>query len=399
MRSIIICPDQALANELNNAFREINYTGCLRVVDRYPAALDLSRIVRAHAPEAIFLSTESMPKAFETLKALETAVPGAVVIAVGHSLDERILLDIMRAGVREYLALPFPRRMVAESLDRAQALLAKRPVSAMETDHVYSFLPAKAGVGTSTIALNAAAALARAPEHKVLMADFDLNSGMQRFMLKLNNTYSVSDAVEHSLAMDENLWTPMVSTLGNLDVLHAGPLKPNVRIESTQVRNLVEFMRRNYKTLCFDLSGNLELYSIEIMHESKRVFLVCTPELPSLHLAREKYAFLKTLDLGGKISVLVNRCQKRPLITPAQIEELLGLPVYMSFPNDYRTVTRALATGSVVDFATEFGQECIRLAHSLSNGRPAQPSTADTKKRFLEHFFLSPKQAAVPAEK
>jgi phosphoribosylformylglycinamidine synthase len=48
-----------------------------------------------------------------------------------------------------------------------------------------------------------------------------------------------------------------------------------------------------------DLSGNLERYSIEIMQDCKRIMLVCTPEIPSLHLAREKINFLKTLDLDS----------------------------------------------------------------------------------------------------
>ena len=84
----------------------------------------------------------------------------------------------------------------------------------------------------------------------------------------------------------------MVTSIENLDVLHAGRLNPDFRIEPAQIRHMMDFMRRNYQALCFDLSGNLEKYSLEIMHESKKIFLVCTPEIPSLHLAREKYLYL-----------------------------------------------------------------------------------------------------------
>ena len=60
----------------------------------------------------------------------------------------------------------------------------------------------------------------------------------------------------------------MVTKIGNLDVLHAGPINPSLRIEPAQIRHLIQFMRRNYQALCFDLSGNLERYSLEIMQES-----------------------------------------------------------------------------------------------------------------------------------
>src|ERR1700720_2907789 len=113
--------------------------------------------------------------------------------------------------------------------------------------------------------------------------------------------------------MDESFIASMVARLDKLDVLHAGKLNPDFRVEPTQIRHLMEFMRRNYGALCFDLSGNLERYSLEIMHESKRIFLVCTPEIPSLHLAKEKYLSLIQLDLGDRVAVLLNRSQKRPL--------------------------------------------------------------------------------------
>jgi Mrp family chromosome partitioning ATPase len=53
--------------------------------------------------------------------------------------------------------------------------------------------------GTSTIALNVSVAMSKLPNANVLLSDFDLNSGMVRFMLKLDNSYCVTDAAEHSL--------------------------------------------------------------------------------------------------------------------------------------------------------------------------------------------------------
>ena len=70
-------------------------------------------------------------------------------------------------------------------------------------------------------------------------------------------------------------------------------------------------MRRNYQALCFDLSGNLERYSLEIMQECKRILLVCTPEIASLHLAREKMAFLRATGSGHPRVLVLNRWRRR----------------------------------------------------------------------------------------
>jgi Flp pilus assembly CpaE family ATPase len=117
--------------------------------------------------------------------------------------------------------------------------------------------------------------------------------------------------------------------------------------------------------------------------------LVCTPEIPSLHLAREKYMYLKQLDLGDRVCVLVNRCQKRPMITPQQIEQLLGLPVHMTLPNDYHGVQRALTLGRCVDPACDLGKQFQLLAQSMVES-PRPQSLPDQKKRFVEYFSIVP---------
>jgi Flp pilus assembly CpaE family ATPase len=156
-------------------------------------------------------------------------------------------------------------------------------------------------------------------------------------------------------------------------------------------------MRRNYSALCFDMSGNLERYSLEIMHESKRIFLVCTPEIPALHLAREKYLYLKQLDLGERVSVLLNRYPKRSLITPPQIEQLLGVPIYMTFPNDYQAVQRAVTAGRWVESNSELGRQFTSLAQTMLEAKTAPAPEA--KKRFIEFFSVVPGKAVTPVRK
>jgi pilus assembly protein CpaE len=394
LRGIIICPDADLSERLEALLTEIGIVSVTRTLDRYPNSLELVRFLRAHAPQVIFISTESTPKALSIARDVEKNTPGVQVVAVSRFCDPQILLEVMRAGIREFASLPFDRQTLTDGLLRLKDALDAKPPEIETTDQIFSFLPSKAGVGTSTIALNTAHAISQLPEINTLLTDFDLNSGMLRFMLKLDNPYCVTDAAEHSLDMDESLWPTMVTPMETLEVLHAGKLNPDFRVEPTQIRHLMEFMRRNYRALCFDLSGNLEKYSLEIMHESRRVFLVCTPEITSLHLAREKYLYLKQLDLGERVSVLLNRCQKRSLITPQQIEQLLGLPVHLTFPNDYQGVQRALTEGRWVEPHSDLGKQFATLAQSMVEIRQSPGAAAPEKKRFLEFFSVVPKKSA-----
>ncbi len=386
-RCIIISPDIALGNALTMALEDTGFVSVARNLRDYPEPADLLRTLRTQSADMLFVNFEQVEKALDVVQAIETEASHVPVVGFHHVIDPAVLRDSMRAGVREFLAEPFERSSVIESLSHIKTLLDRRPAAHSSTDQVFTFLPSKAGVGTSTIAAHVSAALARKQDSKVLLADFDMNSGMLRFMMKLQNEYSVSDAMKFSLDMDEDLWPQLVTTVDGLDVLHAGRVNPNLRIDPEQVRNLLGFLRRHYKVLCFDLSGNLERYSIELMQESKRILLVCTPEVPSLHVAREKVHFLKQLNLDSRISVVLNRDTKKPMFTTKQVEELLELPVVRVFPNDYLAIHRSVTAGKLLGKTTELGKAFTEFGDELTS--KVEPTPLPSRK-FLEYLSVSP---------
>jgi len=396
LRTIIINPDVAMAERLGQTLAQFgDAVELCKIVDRYPAGVDLLRTLRAHAPEVVFLSFENVSQAVETVKFLETQNAGLQIIAIHGICDAHLLRETMRAGVREFLTDPFEEASVSEALRNVTALLQKKPPVYEATNQIISFLPSKAGVGATTLALNISAALAKGKQGSLLLTDLDLNSGMVRFLLKLTTEYSLVDAVENAGGIDENIWPQLISNRMGMDVLHAGRVNPNLRVDPTQVQSLIQFMRRNYAALVFDMSGNLERYSIEVMQESRSVFLVCTPEIPSLHLAREKMGFLKTLGLDSKVSLMLNRVLKKPLFTVQQVEDLVGAKVVASFSNDYFAVSRATTAGQALDPQSVIGQQCAAFAATLSDIKPTK-KPAEKRKKFLQYFNVggSPQMAS-----
>ncbi|HVP45880.1 MAG TPA: hypothetical protein VMT32_04830 [Bryobacteraceae bacterium] len=371
LRGAIICPDPKLLAQLQDALAETHHAAIVRTVDRYLEGVDLVRFLRATAPEIVFLSVASSRKALELAGRIEAQTPGTQIVAVDREVNPEALVETMRAGIREFLAPPFEIDVIQQALQRLERILERKPPSIESTDLVLAFIPAKAGVGCSTIALNTSIALSRLPDTKTLLADFDLNCGMIDFMLQAESKYSISAAVENAHQMDEGLWDKLTTSRGDLDVIPAGRTAPGFRIDSLQIRYLLEFARRNYKVICTDLSGILEKFSIEILHEAREIFLVCTPEVPSLHLAREKLRFFRTMDLESRIKVLLNRAQKRSLIPVSEIEKVLGMPVFMSFPNDYVGVHKALTAGKHVNPASELGKGFQALAEAIRH--PEKP--------------------------
>ncbi len=386
MRAVLICPDRDLASELETALASGTYMTFVRRAERYPSEHEAGRMLRAHAPEAVFLSFESPETAIRIVREIETQAPELQVVALHRSCEPRILMEAMRAGVREFLHPPFSADGVQETLARI-ADVAKRIASPAESKNlILAFLPSKAGVGTSTVALNIAVALSEVPDTPTLLADFDLNNGILAFMLKLDCRHSVVDAAESADHLDEYLWPRLVAKAGEVDLLASGDRNLGFRIEAAQIRSILDFARRHYRAICIDLSGNMEQYSIEIMNEAKRIFVVCTPELPSLHLAREKLSFLRSVDLESRVSVVLNRAQRRSLISTAEVEKLLGMPVRLTLPNDYAGVHRALTDGQRVAPESELGKRFRAIAEGILEKRPLDTD----KRRFVEYFSLLP---------
>jgi len=392
LRTVIIGPDARQAQQLHNALNALaNELTVSRVLLAYPDEGELIRTLRAHAPEVIFLSFEKSDFAMKVVERVGQEVEGVQFVAYHRDCDAVTLREIMRAGVRELVAEPFELSALIESLRNVKALVEQKPPLYTAKGRIYSFLPAKAGSGATTMALNLSAALSRVPDTRVLLSDLDLSSGILRFLLKIRNEHAIMEALDHMNELDENLWQQLVTTVAKLDVLHSGPLNPNVRVEPSQVHDLAQFWLRNYDVVCVDLSGNLERYSLEILRDSQQVFLVCTPEVPSLHLTREKLAFLRTLDLDSRVVIVLNRVSKQSLLTPQQVQDVLGVPVMYNFINDYQAVNTATRAGEFVDPKSKLGLQFTGLAASLLN-RPMVETPS--KRKFLE-FLSTPTQALV----
>jgi pilus assembly protein CpaE len=393
LRGVIICPDKELSADLQDALAETHRIGIIRALDHYPNEIDLIRFLRATGPDVVFLSVDSVRTALDLAARIEHQAQGTQIVAFHRTCEPDTLLMTMRAGIREFFAPPFELDAMQQALQRLEELLQRTPPTIDSSDTVLAFLPSKAGVGCSTVALNTAMMLSQLPDNKTLLADFDLNCGMIAFMLQIDSQYSVTSAVENAHQMDENLWEKLVKSFGQLDVLPAGKLAPGFRIETIQIRYLLEFARRNYKAICIDLSGMMEKFSLEILHEANEIFMVCTPEVPSLHLARERLRFLRTLDLTGRVKILLNRAQRHTLIPMAEVEKLLDLPVYMTFPNDYVCVHKALTAGKSVNPSSDLGQGFRDLAAAIRSGvRKPEP----VKSGFMDLLRARKKPAGEP---
>lgn len=383
LRAFIAAQHAPHAQELERILQQSGRVLIVKQFTSFPDPLDLLRAIRAHSPQVIFLDF-SAP---ETALALARRIEQVEIVGFVYRMEPELLLRLMQQGVRELLIAPFSANRVDEVLTRVEERCQGERSVAAATEFVFSFLPAKPGDGASLLAANAALQASAAVDGQSLFADLDLRTGMSRFLLKLPNAFATVDALEKAKELDESIWPDLVSQLGEFHVLGAGEHRRTSGQEAAQIRHVLEFARARYRLITMDHSGALEDFSLEALQESRRIFLVITPELPSIYLAREKLRLLKSLDLEDRLLLILNRWRKGAPLSMPSIEEVLGHPIHQSLPDDRESVAKSMMAGEPVDPESPLGMELGRLGRSMLESKAIQK---EPPKRRIEYFALSP---------
>ncbi|HEY3839409.1 MAG TPA: hypothetical protein VGL72_22705, partial [Bryobacteraceae bacterium] len=250
-------------------------------------------------------------------------------------------------------------------------------------DNVFVFMPAKAGAGASTAALNVTGALANRCGKSAILIEADLHSGPAGMYLNLEPTHTVVDALQASEHLDTN-WNDFVTTVQNFSILPAWNSRGSVPIVSPWAyRRLLAYTRQRYEYVIFDLPEVVNQATEVIVMAGKAVYMVCTPEVPSLMLARRRTAALVERGMPKeRLQIVLNRYSKNGP-EPSAVAEILDSPITQVIPNDYKSLWEANLKRQLVAPASIVGKAFESFAWSLT-GR-AEPAKAAVR-RFLGLF-------------
>jgi len=401
LRVILVVPNPITSQDLATALAEFKQIEIIRQVTSYPPPDEFLRIIRAHSPTCLFISAEDFVKFGALAAMVDKRMPGLPVIAVAHAA---VLLDLvpklMHLGVRQLLGSPIAHDKLAEAIASVEQQLALKPAPVPRLGDLFSFFPAKPGVGASTIAVSTSCALADELHVGTLLLDCDLLAGCTKFLLKLGNSSSIVDALEHTDTLDVDLWAQMIGKWDALDVLHAGELNPPSTLTSASLEVLLGFARSQYDTICADLASSLDPFTVQVMRESRRIFVVTTPEVVPLHMTVDRLRHMTDLGLADKVSLLLNR-KNLPHrgATDAEISKIVGLPFAHQFCNDYSGVERAMLNGVPVAEHSSLGKSIMALAQSLAPAIARHDVPPPHKRKFLEFFRVPSERNAETAWK
>jgi pilus assembly protein CpaE len=301
--------------------------------------------VGAKQPDVLVLDLQDQAHLPTALPLLKRHHPTTGVIIVTARLDPALLLEAMRAGVTEVVSNVTEEDLLA-AINR---LMAAKPAG-LVPGQAYAFLGAKGGVGTTTVAVNVATALAKFEPDKVLFIDLHVANGDAGVFFGAEPRFSIVDALENTHRLDEAFFRNLiVRTKAGVDLLASSDRVMLTPVDVRRIRTLLEFAEKHYRHIVLDVPRS-DAAVLDALESVARIVIVGNQELATVRSASRIATALRQRYGKEKITVVVSRADRLADIGHEDVERAVGSAVKHSFPSDYRRALQALNKGTPVAF-------------------------------------------------
>jgi pilus assembly protein CpaE len=302
-----------------------------RVVAEYPevsstlyirAMQDLER----HPEAALVLDMSyDAETALEALRKVKQAVPELYCVASNFQADGETVLACVRAGANDFLTQPMKRLEFRDAMQRLESTPRKVTTDGSRLGRIYTFLGAKGGVGTTTLAVNFASVLAQRKQNVVLL-DFDWTANDVAMQLGAQPQYTLMEVGENVSRLDQSLFEGFV-TRDPLGFFLVGPpdsLDQRGYFSEPMFREFSTFLVEKYQSVVVDagraVNDDVVLSALQASHT---VFLTLTQEFGAVRNAQRYLAFLMRMGFSqDQIRIVINRYQKKHDSNQASLDQI-----------------------------------------------------------------------------
>jgi pilus assembly protein CpaE len=323
---------------------------------------------RQDAPQLVIINLD--PNAGETLRKVG-GLPrqfGAVSFFVmSQTMDANVLMEAMSLGVKEFIPLPIPEAKFAAAVERVATAhgMGKKA-------RVISFVPTIGGCGSTTVACNVAAILAKTS--KTVLLDLDLMRGGAANYFDIRPRYTIADVMETADKVDKQLLDNAltVHTSSGLSILARPDLpEDTARVNQPGLQRLIGLLSRIFDNVVIDSMMSIAPLYNTVLQASDVNVIVMQLNVPSAKNAERFVGSLRRMGCeASKIKLVANRYVKKGYdIEPEEVERALGLSLAWKIPNDFKNAIGAINFGEPVVLRSpksEMGLSLLALAASLT---------------------------------
>lgn len=242
-------------------------------------------LAKQASPETLLVEVTSVEKAADELDALADVLNPATKVIVTGTIDSmRFYHWLMEIGIHEYLLAPFTETELVQALKAKVDPSQKTQETKPKEQKLVAVIGARGGVGTTTVAVNLAAMLARDHAQETALFDLDAYFGSVALTLDVEPGRGFRDAMEKPDRVDGLfLDRVMVKPFPNLSVLSAEePLTETLTTQATAGETILAALRSKFPFIVVDVPRQMSAFSRYILAQADYVIVVAEPQLGSL---------------------------------------------------------------------------------------------------------------------
>ncbi len=314
----------------------------------------------AAVPALVIMELEDNPEdTFSLIREMGKLNKGTEIFLTASRLDSVMLLEAMRAGAKEFLAQPVQKQEVVDAirrfLDRVAAHVGKG-AGQRKSGKILAFFGGKGGVGTTSIAVNVAAAINKLPSNpSVALVDVNQHGGDLPLYLDLQPNHSFRDIATDLSRLDHAFLIRILTKteLGiqvlpsGYDDLSTGRLSPDC-VEAT-----LRLLQANFDYVILDCGHVLDLTTKKALELATLILVTSTLMVPVVHRTKRILELLRGSGFPpNKIRLVMNRFLTAEQDVLKETEEILKQKAFWLFPNDYPSASQAVNSGKpLIDVA------------------------------------------------
>jgi pilus assembly protein CpaE len=264
------------------------------------------------------------------------------------------MIELMRAGVREFLPSPVSEQALFQAFDRYRsdkALTTTLQKARVKRGKLYCIASAKHGSGATTVAINLAGIIAARSKRRTALIDLDRPLGDVAAYLNVKPHFTVSDALAAGPRLDSVLLESYMQPIHGFHILPGfSEHCADASLSLDKVSQLLEVAQTSFDHTIVDLPTNLDEDHVRLIAQtSATILVILTPELPAIWRTERLLTYLARLDAAAKVRIVLNRATRSDDISDIDIERLLRTPLYCKLPNDYSACIKAINSGALLD--------------------------------------------------
>ncbi len=348
LRIATVDPSEDSRNELKTLLLGIDTVWLEAECSRYEFFMD---VVQQTQPDIALVNVDSDPNAATKLIADITAdAPQCAVLVVSSSTEGSLILQVMRCGACEFLNQPLKLDDFIAALDRIRAARGSGGGEAgTEAGKIITIAGVGGGVGSTAIAVNAAAALAQVPSNSPVVIDLDLTLGDVDVWLDIIPDYTLRDVSENIGRLDYALLKRSLTRheCGVFLLPRPVELEGQDLIRPDDLRRILALLKATFSHLIIDASKSFGPLDLSAMEVSDEILLVTQLDLSCLrNVVRIMQHLSQQNGLDKKVQIVVNRMGLEDSeISINKALETIGREVFWQLPNDYATMIGARNNG------------------------------------------------------